>query len=211
MRTVCLALFACAAFAQGTDPKPKPEDYPVQAQAKVLGQTVAVGAEFDIHSFARGDDIYAAPDFVVVEVALYPPKDTAITVNPSQFTLRVNGKKQVLVPQPPGLAAYSASHPEGQSNRPRFNMGGGMGGVGIGTPQRPIGMPGQQPGSPQDDPNAMERKPRTSPQDLATQTALPQGEFKHPVSGFLYFAYKGKNSSIKSLVLVYEDAEIKLR
>jgi hypothetical protein len=57
----------------------------------------------------------------------------------------------------------------------------------------------------------MERPPRVSPQDLAAQTALPQGEFRRPVSGFLYFSHKGKTSSIKSLELLYEDAVVKLR
>jgi|SRR5271157_816545 len=212
MRRICCIFFlACAAFAQGTGPKPKPDDYPVQALAKVLGQPVALGAEFMVHSFSRGEESYIAPEFLVVEVALYPAKDANLTVSPSQFTLRINGKKQVLPPQPPGLVASSLSHPEWQ-NRPRFEAGGGMGGIGIGTPRpRPTNMPGQQPDGTQDNPSGTEPRPRVSPQQLAVETALPSGEFHKPVSGYLYFSFKGKTSSIKSLDLLYEETVVKLR
>ena len=209
MRSLCGFLLACAAFAQGTDPKPKAEDYPVQAEAKILGQPVAVGAEFMVHSFSKGEEAYVAPEFIVVEVALYPPKGAKLTVSPSQFSLRINGKKQALLPQSPGLVASSFDHPEWQ-NRPRFEMGGGMGGIGVGTPQpQPTGIPGRDPS--QQDPYGSENRPRVNPRELAVQTALPMGEFQKPVSGFLYFSYKGKGSSIKSLELTYDDTVIKLR
>ena len=213
-----LPLLASIAFAQGTDPKPKPDDYPVQAQVQILGNPVALGAEFMVHSFSRGEEAYIAPDFLVVEVALYPPKGVTIPVSPSQFTLRVNGKKP-LAAQPPGLVASSLSHPEWQS-RPRFEAGGGMGGIGVGTGQpRPVDFPGQtpQPGSrlpspPKDDPSGgLAQRERVSPQQLVADTALPQGEIHAPLSGFLYFNYKGKISSIKSLELLYEDTVIRLR
>ena len=210
MRIICLSLAACAAFAQGTDPKPKPEDYPVHAQISVLGQPVTLGAEFDVHSFSRGEEMYVAPEFLVVEVAFYPPKGTRIDVSPPQFTLRVNGRKQPLLAQPPGLVASALSHPEWQ-NRPRVMAGGGMGGIGIGTPAQ---GPQQRnpPQAPRDDPSdGLAQKPRVSASDLALQTALPQGEFKAPVSGYIYFDYRGKISSIKSLVLYYQDTAISLR
>lgn len=211
MRSLCCFLVACAAFAQGTDPKSKPEDYPVQAQAKILGQPVAVGAEFMVHSFSKAEEAYVTPEFIVVEVALYPAKGAKLTVSPSQFTLRINGKKQALMPQSPGLVASSFDHPAWQ-NRPRFEMGGGMGGIGMGTPQQqpqPSNIPGRDPS--QQDPYGKENPTRVNPRELAVQTALPMGEFQKPVSGFLYFSYKGKGSSIKSLELLYEDTVIKLR
>lgn len=213
MRIICLSLLACAALAQGTDPKPKPEDYPVHAQVGVFGQPVALGAEFMVHSFSRGEEMYVAPEFLVVEVAFYPPRETPIQVSPTQFTLQVNGKKQPLLAQTPGLVASSLNHPEWQ-NRPRVLAGGGMGGIGIGTPM-PGPMPGPQPNPPQvprDDPSGgLAQKPPVSAAELAVQTALPQGEFKVPVSGYLYFTYRGKVSSIKSLVLYYRDTAIPLR
>ncbi len=43
------------------------------------------------------------------------------------------------------------------------------------------------------------------------RTALPEGSFKGPVSGFLYFPWKGKPKSIKKLDLLYDDAVLELR
>src|SRR5579872_1645256 len=141
MRCFSLVLLAGAVFA-GTDPKAKPEDYPVQAQSQISGQPVAVGAEFMIHSFSRGEESYVTPDFLVVEVALFPPKGVAITVDPSQFALRINGKKTPLLPQTPQLVAASLNHPEWRG-APRVQAGGGMGGIGVGMGQpRPTQVPG---------------------------------------------------------------------
>jgi hypothetical protein len=110
--------------------------------------------------------------------------------------------------------ASSLNRPEWQ-NRPRVMAGGGMGGVGIGTPQ-PGPVPGQQPRNPpempKDDPSGgLAQKPHVSAPDMAVQTALPQGEFKAPVSGYVYFSYHGKAGSIKSLVLYYQDTALPLR
>ena len=78
MRCFVLAIAASCAFAQGTEPKPKPEDYPVHGQARVEGKTVGIGAEFMVHSFSRGEESYIASDFLVVEVALFPPRGEGI-------------------------------------------------------------------------------------------------------------------------------------
>ena len=208
-------LAASALLAQGTDPKLRPEDYPVHAAISVLGQPVALGAEFMVHSFSRGEEMYVAPEFLVVEVAFYPPKGMRIDVSPTQFTLRVNGKKQPLLAQPPGLVASSLNHSDWQ-NRPRLMSGGGVDGIGIGTTPMPAPLPGpprrDPPEMPRDDPSGgLAQKAHVSAPDLAAQTALPQGEFKAPVSGYVYFSYRGKVSSIKSLVLYYQDTAIPLR
>ncbi len=208
MRYLPFFLLASAVFGQ-TEHKPKPEDYPVHTQISVLGKTVGLGAEFMVHSFSAGEDAYIAPLFLVVEVALYPEKGATLQVSPTQFMLRINGKKQPLIAQSPGLVAASLSHPE-SGQRPRFQLGGGMGGIGVGQP-RPPNMPGQDPQQMPRDNSGEEGRPRVKPEELVVKTALPQGEFKGPVSGFVYFSYKGKSSSIKSLELLYEDAVIKLR
>jgi hypothetical protein len=214
-----LFLAVSAAFAQ-TTPKAKPEDYPVQAHAMVQGKHVDVGAEFMVHSFSQGEESYIAPDFLVVEVALYPAADDALKVDRSEFKLRINGKKQSLEAQPPQLVASSLTHPEWQ-NRPRMEGGGGLGGIGVGIGRpRPVDIPGQppQPGTrlpnptpaPRDD-NGVEREPRIKPEELVLRTAFPTGEFRKPTSGFLYFPYKGKIASLKSIELLYADCVVKLR
>jgi hypothetical protein len=214
-----LPLFLCCvslALAQGgTEPKPKAEDYDVHAQSKYI----AIGAEFMVHSFSGQGQTYIAKDFLVVEVALYPPKGQSVDVNEGAFALRINGKKQVLVPAPPSMAASSLQHPEWQTG-PRLEAGGGMGNTGVilGRPvptQVPGGQPPPQSRVPRvpgpDNPGGIEPERRVTAPELLVQTALPEGPHRGPASGFLYFPYKGKSTSIKSLELLYEDVVLKLR
>jgi hypothetical protein len=216
---VRLTLFLCfvsLALAQGgSEPKPKAEDYDVHAQSKYI----AIGAEFMIHSFSGQGQTYLAKDFLVVEVALYPPKGQSVGVNEGAFALRINAKKQVLVPVAPSMVASTLQHPEWQTG-PRLEAGGGMGNTGVilGRPtptQVPGGQPPPQSRVPrvpgQDNPSGIEPERRVTAPELLVQTALPEGPHRGPVSGFLYFPYRGKTTSIKSLELLYEDVVLKLR
>jgi hypothetical protein len=215
MRFAYVLAIAAAVFAQGTEPKPKAEDYDVHAQSKNIG----VGAEFMVHSFSGQGQTFIVNDYLVVEVALYPPKGETITVRPNAFTLRINGKKPPLLPQPPSMVAATMQRPEWQ-NRPRLEAGGGLGNTGVilGRPvpsQVPGGQVPRAPMPPRapapDPPGGIDRPEPVRAEELLVQTALPEGERRGPVSGFLYFAHKGKASSIKSLELLYEDAVLKLR
>ncbi len=213
MRRFLPFLCVCAAFGQGTEPKPKPEEYDAHAASRAA----QVGAEFMVHSFSGDDQTFIVEDFLVVEVALYPPKNSAVTVATADFALRVNGKR--IAPVSPQFAASMMNRPE-WSSRPNLEAGGGMGNIGV-ILGRPV--PGQTPGGP---PNTGPRPPRApdpadrsgldkpepvSATDLLIRTALPEGSFKGPVSGFLYFPWKGKPKSIKNLDLLYDDAVLKLR
>jgi len=199
------ALCVVTAFAQGgTDCKSKPEDYEVHAQVKDIG----IGAEFMIHSFSGQGETYLTPDFLVVEVALYPPKGTTLNAGDGQFALRINGKKQLLTPASPQLVASTLQHPEWRSG-PRFQVGGMPPVMDDGTYG---GHPPRSPLPPPRDPGEdVPREPRVTAPDLLLQTAFPEGPHKVPFSGFLFFPYKGKGSSIKSLDLLYDDTPIKLR
>jgi hypothetical protein len=205
---------AALAAAQGTTPKPSAADYPVHGEA---GST-PIGAEFMVHSFGSGEQMYIAQDFLVVEVALYRPKDVMQPLDPSEFALRINGKKAVLNPQSPSLVAGSLNHPEWRQ-RPTMEAGGGAGPVGIGYPQtRPPfpGAPQQRLPAPPRAPDAgppggIERQKAATPEETLVQTALPTEPHRGAVSGFLYFPYTGKISSIKSLELTWQGASLKLR
>jgi hypothetical protein len=215
MRPVLLFLFVGLAYAQGTAPRAKSEDYPVHAQAR----SADVGAEFMVHSFSGGERTYLLKGFLVVEVALYPPEGRTVDVHSGNFMMRVNGRKQELLPQPPSIVVTALAHPEWDGPS-RVEAGTGMGDarVTLGQP-RPAQIPGipmprqvpQPTRVPKDDPSGLPPSERVKPEKLVLDTALPQGEARRPVSGFLYFAYSGKASSIKSLELRYEDAILKLR
>ena len=162
---------------------------------------------------------------------LYPPqikndknplekKYGNVDVSATAFGLRINGKKQVLSPVSPGTVAATLQNSDWQSG-PRLEGEGGMGNTGVilGRPV-PQQVPGGQqppqprriPGAPpQDDPGGIAPERRVTAPELVVQTGLPEGHFRGAVSGFLYFPYRGRSSSIKTLDLLYEDAVLKLR
>ena len=208
---------ASLVFAQagGTEPKPRAEDYESHGQAGHL----AIGAEYTIHSFSGQGKTFFVNDFLVVEVALYPPKGEKVHVNEGAFALRINGKRQVLVPSPPSVVASALQHPDWQPG-PRLEGGVGAGPADVifGRPrstQVPGGQPPRMPAPPRvpdaEPPGGLAHEPPVKAEELAVGTALPEGDFPGAVSGFLYFAYKGKATSIKSVDLLYEDAVLKLR
>src|SRR5262245_48404461 len=118
MRFALLLGVAAAAFAQGAEPKTKAEEYDVHGQSK----NVTVGAEFMVHSFSGQGQTFIVNDYVVVEVALYPPKGESHVVKSGAFALRINGKKPPLLPQPPTMVAATMQRPEWQ-NRPHLEAG----------------------------------------------------------------------------------------
>jgi hypothetical protein len=217
MRHVLWIFSAALAFGQGTEPKPKPEDYDAHAGAR----TVAIGAEFMVHSFSRGQESFLANNYLVVEVAIYPPKGETIDLHDGQFSLRINGKKPPLPPQSPSMVAASLQHPEWEQPGPRIEAGAGAGNTGVifGAPPRNTNpFPGSNPpGSrppmpaPRDPGAGLPKAPPETADAVLMETALPEGPHHAAISGFLYFPYRGKISSLKTLELLYDDAVLKLR
>jgi hypothetical protein len=218
MRYWLLLLPAAAAFGQGTEPKPKAEDYEVHAGTR----TAAIGAEYMVHSFSRGDKAFLAKDYLVVEVALFPPKGETIEVQNSDFSLRINGRKAMLLPEAVSMVAGSLQHPEWEQPKPTGEIDAGAGNAGVilgGPPRNPNPFPGSNPpGSqlpprvpvPQDNPGGVEKE-QVKAEVIAVETALVEGPHHAAFSGFLYFAYRGKPSSVKTLELLYRDAVLKLK
>jgi hypothetical protein len=195
----------------GTTPKPKVTDYPVHGQAGV----VSMGAEYLVRSVPVGDQTLIVPDYLVVEVALYPPAGRPLAVSSGEFTLRLNGKKQVLHAQAPGFVAASLKYPDWEQ-RPTVVGYGGIGNAGVilGRPEQVERFPGdprptqtrlpRPPTAPApEDPSGLPKPEARPPEDAVNQTALPSGQVRGPVSGFLYFAFKGKPKSVKTLELLY--------
>ena len=212
MRWILCLCFTGLVFAQGTEPKAKAEDYEVSAQAKDF----RAGAEFMVHSFSGGGRTYIIENYLVVEVALYPPKGEKVNVNPGAFRLRIDGKKPILQPDPPATAVAAMQH-QGSTLGKLLGAAAGMGGVVLGGGQGPNQVPGgpgtrTPPRAPAPDPPG--GIPRAEPVDageLLEATALASGSFPGPVAGFLYFPYRGKPGKIQTLELLYEDALLKLR
>jgi hypothetical protein len=193
---------------RGLQPKPKASDYPASAR----GQGVEIGAEYLVHTLKSGDDSFFVPDYLVIEVAVYPAKGETGTISSDQFSLRINGKKQVLWAQPPGFVAASLKYPD-WTRKPALQAGAAAGNTGI-ILGRPASV-GRYPGDPEarrlPDPPKVQQQPEKEPQQTGdqavTETALANGKLEGPVSGYLYFEYKGKTAKIKSLELIYRSGE----
>ena len=201
-----------------TTAKDKPADYPAHAAlgTTTLG-TTSIGAEYLVHSIPAGNQTLLTAEYLVVEVAVYPPRDRAVEISSGSFTLRLNGKKQVLYPVAPGFVAASLKYPDWEL-RPNAQATAGMGDAGVVIGRPPV--VGRFPGDPRPGQSRLPRAPRApAPDDqrgvehdepesidqIIARTALPDGPAAKPLSGYLYFAHKGKAKSIKALELIYQD------
>jgi len=192
-----MALASCA--MAGTAPKAKPGDYPVQARMGAID----IAAAYLVHTLPAEGTNFLAPDYLVVEIAIYPPKAQAVAAAAGQFHLRVNGKKD-LPADTPEMVAMSLKYPDWEGRQ-------GMGPqIGIG----PVILGGEQPtarfpGDPR--PNAGPRPakvgtdaPPQTAAEAAVAFAFPDCPCQKPVSGYVYFRYDGKMKSLKSLELVWQ-------
>jgi hypothetical protein len=205
-----LALVSAAWLCGETEPKDNASDYPAHAATG----NVSIGAEYLVHSIPAGNQTLVAPDYLVVEVALFPGKNEPVEIRGNSFTLRVNGKKLRLTSDAPGFVAASLKYPDWQMH-PRMEASAGVGdaGVVLGRPPAVGRFPGDPttnrlPRPPQapppDDRRGIEQEAPERAEDVIARTALPDGVVSKPVSGFVYFPYKGKAKALKSVELIYE-------
>jgi hypothetical protein len=203
-------LSICCAFGQ-TAPRDKVADYPAHAMDGRTG----VAAEYLVHSIPAGTQTFIASDYLVVEVAVYPVPGEPIELGTSTFKLRLNGKKEVISAEGPGFVAASVKYPEWEQ-RKNLEVQGGIGDnrvvlgrppvvgrfPGDPTPQQSR-LPRAPTAPPPGDRNGIEKEDPARAEEVIAQRALPEGRAEKPVSGYLYFRYRGKTKSIKSLELVY--------
>jgi hypothetical protein len=186
--------------------RPKPADYPVHGSSP----DVEVGAEYLVHSFSGKRGTYIARDYLVVEVGVFPAKE--LMVSSGHFTLKVNGKKHVLFAQPPQFVAAGLKWDDWE-RRPRMDVFAGAGDANIGT------GPGWEPRFPGDNRQRRLPAPPKAPEpehqsagrpenpekadEVVIEAALLEGPTAFPIAGNLYFPFKGKAKSIRSLELIY--------
>lgn len=186
-RSVSIALlFATSLVAQGTPPRTHASKYEVHG---ALGD-FTIGAEYLVHSVPASSGYLIADEYLVVEVALFGPRLGTVKLSQSDFLLRVvdNAKKD------PSKTL--------QAQSPSF-IGSFL------APRRAPGDPNQPaPRSPVS--SSVDREPPPPISQQVDQAALPIGEQKVPIAGALFFPYKGKTGSIKSLELIYAGSAGKL-
>ncbi len=191
--------------AQPVPAKPKVEEYPAHAS----GAKGSIGAELMVHVVSSDGKSYFVPDYLTVEVAVYPLKEESLMVAISHFTLRINGKKQELLTQSPGFAASSLKYPQ-FSSRPSgsASAGIGMGGVTIGGPRQQPRVPGEEGSTgptisnPTGNSTSSSDAPVTAA-DAVVNAALAEGPATHPIAGYLYFPFQGDGKKAKKVELIY--------
>src|SRR5581483_5320106 len=176
MRFTWMVLLPLVAMAQGTTPKATLSDYPVHTMEGSIG----LGAEYMVHSFSLGEATYLAKDYLVVEVALFPPKGETVEIKYSDFTLKINGRKIGLFPQAPTMVASSLTHPEWRTD-PHVEAVGSIGDrqvvYGAPPPPRipgnsdPRATPPSIPRVPRDNPGGIEPSAPVKPEEIVVNAA----------------------------------------
>lgn len=203
-----LLLGAWLVHAQGTAPRLKASDHAFHA----ANEQVAIGAEYLVRTFGGSGESFVAEGYLVVEAGVYPAKGRELLVSAGHFRLRVNGKKETLYAQVPGMVAASLKYPD-WTRRPGLEAGGGVGGTGIilGRPQPVERFPGdptvrrapQPPRAPTGNPG-VEPVPARSAAEVVEATALVEGVTHRARAGFLFFAWPGKTKGIQRVELLYQ-------
>ena len=181
---------APASEAKGMPPRATPGDYPSRAQAG----DVTVAAEFMGHSVPRPEGPLSTEEYVVVETGFFGSQAERIKLSTEDFSLRVNGKKTPLSSQPYGFVVRSLKDPQwappvpaGSSKSSKTSFGNGGQGDSTSTPA-PVHVP-------------IELQ-RAMAQHLQ-KASLPEGDRSLPQAGLIYFPYRGKVESIRSIELIY--------
>ena len=172
-------------------PRVAATEYQAHAQAGAL----TIAADFVGHSVPTPEGTYTNEEYVVVEAALFGPPDARAKLANGDFSLRINGKKTASPSQPYELAFKSLKDPEweppSKESKSKTSIGGGGGGDQDGAPPAPVHMPIERR-------RAMEQRVR--------KVAMLEGDRALPQAGLLFFEYRGKTQSIRSLELIYTGA-----
>ena len=173
--------------SKGLPPRATPADYQAHTQVGML----TLAAEFVGHSVPTPEATYSTEDFVVVETGFFGPPQARLKLSIGDFSLRINGKKMASPSQPYGLSFSSLKDPEWEppskpkADKPTLNAGGGQ---------------------PDDSFHTTVRMPielKRTMQQRVQRASMPEGDRALPAAGLLFFEYRGKSESIRSLELIY--------
>jgi hypothetical protein len=169
-----------------------------QAQGKA--GMITIGAEFAGHSVTAPAHTYSSEDYVVVEAGFFGPPGAQVTLSRDDFSLRVNGKKNVLPSEPYELVFKSLKDPEWQPPPVPEDQKSSSSKGGLTT-----GGAGQNDTAPPPPPK-MPFPLRRAMEQHVQRAAMQVGERPLPQAGLLFFLYRGKSEGIKSLELIYSGA-----
>jgi hypothetical protein len=183
-----------ASSVHGLPARATPADY----QAQAMAGSVTIAADFTGHGIPNAQEPLQSEDYVAVEVGLFGPDGAKLTITVSDFSLRINGKKEAQPSQSPGLVARGIKDPSwvapeaaGGGSKSKGGISGSAGGGG-----RAAG-----------DPPPVTPKPPVELlrgwQQRVLKAGIAEGERTLPQAGLLFFSYRGKTDNIQSLELIY--------
>lgn len=177
--------------ARGLPPRGGPADY----GAKMKVGDVTIAGEFDGHAVPTeiGSPL-TTEEYVCVEVAFFGPPQAKLRLQPSDFSLRINGKKNPQPYEPYELVFKSLKDPdweppEAAKPKSKTSLGGGGDSPDGNLPPVPVHPP-----------ISVVR----SMQQRVQKAALPEGDRALPQAGLIFFQHRGKRDKIESLELIYE-------
>ena len=189
---------------RGVPPKNAPTEYEHHASADKL----SIGANYMGRTFGvEGGALHDAGEFIVVEVGVFVDKGFDGAVRASDFRLKLEDKKLTLLPTPPGLVANALRNRDMDPQRRRLIYGGGMGNaqVMVGMPRPQERFPGDpRPGQTRPIGTTSVREGDERDWDAAASSGLAEGAGSGARAGNLFFAYSGKMTKVKKIVLEYE-------
>lgn len=204
VRLLIAALAAMLCFAgEGTVTKAKPSDYPVHVRTP----EVTIAADFMVRTVVAPARTVSLKDYLVVEVALYPEFGKEVLASMGRFQLRINASKGLLYPQTAGMVAASLRYPDWERHR---GVVAEAGPVIIGRPPATARFPGDPTPLPRTPLPPVSGGPASAPaeavrdEEIITDLALRESRVTLPVSGYLYFAYRGKAEKLRSVELLFE-------
>jgi hypothetical protein len=179
---------AQASATRGMPARATPADY----QAHAASGPLTVAADFVKHSVPSPEGMLATEEYVVVEAGVFGPPGARTTLNPADFSLRINGKK-TLASEPYVSVFKSLKDPEWEPDIPvekgsKTSIGSGGG-----------GKNGNDPPVVPKPPFKLQREWNLRMQ----KEAFPEGDRTLPQAGLLFFKYGGKPSGIHSIELMY--------
>ncbi len=157
------------------------------------------------HAVPTPDGVYSTEDYVTVEAALFGAPDARLKLSADEFSLRVNGKKAPFASVAPQLVLKSLKDPNWEppvpaESKSKTGFGGGGGGAQGNPPPAPVHMPIELQ-------HVMSQR--------VQKAALLEGDRALPRAGLIFFQYRGKPESIRSLELIYSgvagEATLKLQ
>lgn len=171
---------------KGMPPRTTPGDY----QAHVQAGTVTIAAEFLGHAVPRNPDPLSTEDYVVVETGFFGKPGARLTLSTGDFSLRINGKKTLLLSQPYGFVVRSLKDPDWSPPAPpeKSKSSFGTGGQSDNSPPPVVHVPIE-----------IQRAMLLHVQKFS----LPEGDRALPEAGLIFFQYRGKTENIHSLELIY--------